>query len=356
LTEEQTEARIPWGDDDFDFSIPEKFVRQRSRAQLHFGLSRRFAPGVVARVAVVCAVSSLLMAAPRSMGADSTGAQPVPSASASSAPVVVAAAASVAPDPSPTESMLDLTVASESPSLAVSPTPVVSQTPVVRKMNLYARTLVRYQNPDRTACTAAATLVMLNFIAHSETGGAGFVWQPTTSYATQERILAWERGHDTLEHGAPGSDAHGWRNALNNFGWNNYTNASGMHYEDFSYGSYDAAIRAAIHSVAAYGKPVGILGWGGGHAQILTGYEVSGADPARSNDYSVVAIYLTDPLASNKLINARISYRSFRTGPLVYRFRTYVWQDSPYDDSYDAGSIASYKEWFGKWVIVAPVR
>ena len=30
--------------------------------------------------------------------------------------------------------------------------------------------------------------------------------------------------------------------------------------------------------------------------------------------------------------------------------------DSPYDDPYTAGTLASYKEWYGKWTIIAPVR
>lgn len=69
-----------------------------------------------------------------------------------------------------------------------------------------------------------------------------------------------------------------------------------------------------------------------------------------------MAVYLTDSLAKDGLRNAKISNANFKGGPLTYRFRAYAWTDSPYDDPYTAGTLASYKEWYGKWTIVAPVR
>ena len=46
----------------------------------------------------------------------------------------------------------------------------------------------------------------------------GSIWQPTRSGSVRDRILAWERSHDTMTVGS-GTDPHGWRNALNYFGW-----------------------------------------------------------------------------------------------------------------------------------------
>lgn len=222
--------------------------------------------------------------------------------------------------------------------------------------NLYNSNAVRYQNPDLTACVAATTEMMLNFIAYSRTKGSGFDWQPTTSYNTQEAIRTWERAHDTLSKSGHGTDGNGWRNGLNKYGWNNYAHPSEMVYNDESFNSYDAAVKAAIEAIAKYDKPVGILGWAGTHAQIMTGYETTGEDPAISTDFTVGYIYLTDPLAKDGLRNARISYTSFKEGSLTYRFRAYGEKDSPYDDPYTLGKVAAYKEWYKKFVIIAPVK
>jgi len=70
----------------------------------------------------------------------------------------------------------------------------------------------------------------------------------------------------------------------------------------------------------------------------------------------VVAVYLTDSLKKARLRNAKISNANFKGGSLTSRVRAYARTDSPYDDRYTAGTRASYKEWYGKWTIVAPVR
>jgi outer membrane biosynthesis protein TonB len=235
------------------------------------------------------------------------------------------------------------------------PAPQPDDTPKQHKKDLYNGSLVRYQNPDGTACTATATEVMLNFIATRGTPDTGFAWTPSVSYDEQEIILKWERAHDTLDAGAPGSDPHGWRNALNYFGWREYTDPAARHYEDLSYTSFAAAVKAAVVAIATEDQPVGILAWAGGHAQIMTGYEVYGLDPAVSSDFVVQAVYLTDPLASDHMLDTRIAYTDLQSGPTLYRFQAYGWKDSGADDPYTPGKTASYKEWYGKWVIVAPV-
>jgi hypothetical protein len=70
----------------------------------------------------------------------------------------------------------------------------------------------------------------------------------------------------------------------------------------------------------------------------------------------VVAVYLTDSLKKDGLRNAKISNADFQGGSLTSRFRAYARTDSPDDDRYTAGTRASYKEWYVKWTIVAPVR
>lgn len=77
------------------------------------------------------------------------------------------------------------------------------------------------------------------------------------------------------------------------------TRSTATTYNDFAYTSYDAAIKAAIISMAKYNKPVGVLAWAGGHAQIINGYQVSGLDPATSSSFAVQYVYITDPLKSD---------------------------------------------------------
>jgi PKD repeat protein len=225
----------------------------------------------------------------------------------------------------------------------------------VRTQNLYSN-LVRYQNPDLQACVGAATLIMLNEVAAEGDPGEGFQWVPSTELGAQRSIIRWARAHDTLEPGPGGTDPNGWRNALNEYGWGDYEDPATMTYQVFSYRSYGAAVKSAVIALARYHKPVGILAWAGGHAQVLNGYTVFGQDPATSTDFKVRYVYLTDPLRRDLLRNARISYPMLINGPLKYRLRRYHQKDSPYDDPYTPGLLVAYRGWYGRYVIVAPVK
>lgn len=221
--------------------------------------------------------------------------------------------------------------------------------------NLYSG-LVRYQNPDLTACVGAATLIMLNEVADSGAVGHGFQWVPSATVARQRSIIKWARAHDTLEPGPGGTDPNGWRNALNQFGWGDYQDPTRMTYQVFSYSSYGAAVKNAVVALARYHRPVGILAWAGGHAQVLNGYTVFGQDPQTSTDFKVQYVYLTDPLKRDAMRNARISYAKLINGPDKYRLRKYRQKDSPLDDPYTPGFLVADKGWYGRYVIVAPVR
>jgi PKD domain-containing protein len=221
--------------------------------------------------------------------------------------------------------------------------------------NLYS-SLVRYQNPDLTACVGAATLIMLNQVATEGSPGDDFRWVPSTELSRQRSIIRWARAHDTLEPGPGGTDPNGWRNALNQYGWDDYQDPATMTYQVFTYTSYTTAVKNAVMALARYHKPVGILAWAGGHAQVLNGYSVFGQNPKNSGDFTVKYVYLTDPLKRDGLRNARISFTNLIHGPLKYRLRKYVQRDSPYDDPYTPGLLAAHKGWYGRYVIVAPVR
>ena len=74
-------------------------------------------------------------------------------------------------------------------------------------------------------------------------------------------------------------------------------------YDDFSYNTFDGAMKAAVRAIILTGKPVGLLGWRGAHAQMLTGYYGLKGNPFAvdaagrfANRFSVTGFYITDPL------------------------------------------------------------
>jgi hypothetical protein len=232
--------------------------------------------------------------------------------------------------------------------------------------DLYNARAVRYQNPDETACTAAMTLMMLNTIsiaatptwtagvpADAATGApAGtFIWKPTVAYSSQEAILKWERAHMTMGLFKPGSDVHGWRNALNYYGWGSMT--AGV-YTDQSYKTFAQAATATVRAVAMDNMPVGVLAWFGSHAQMVTGYSVTGEDPRTgSTNFKINGVYLTDPLMEQHHWNYYVTYQQWKAGPVNIRFMPFYQKESIYRDPID-GKIGKV-EWAGKFVIVGPV-
>jgi hypothetical protein len=235
--------------------------------------------------------------------------------------------------------------------------------------NLWMSGSFLYQDPYYTACTAATTMFILNTIALRGTGGTGFTWRRSivkddpANPRDLVSILAWERAHDTLAGTSHGSDAHGWRNAINYFGWGSYADPARMVYNDLEYTSFGSAVHAAVRAVARFDKPVGVLAWAGGHAQVITGYTVTGENPVTSDSFTVNYLWLSDPLKSDGYVNYRLSLAAFQTGNLHYRFRKYLETDSPYDDPYVTGYLRSSvppttapSEWYGRWVLVLPIR
>jgi hypothetical protein len=233
--------------------------------------------------------------------------------------------------------------------------------------DMYDGTGVRYQDPDYTACVATSTQMMLNMVA-GETqkefslrrfsigdmfkppAGPTFAWKPSTSYATQEAVLVYERANMTMLTTSAGTDAHGWRNGLNYFGWGSM--GSGV-YADQSFTSFDAGAKAVVHAVAMYKKPAAILGWYGTHAQFVTGYTVTGADPRTgSMAFTLTGVYLTDPLKSQAMRDKFLSYQTWHNSLPRIAFKQYWQKDSPYIDPIDGRSGNS--EWYGRWVAVLP--
>jgi len=228
--------------------------------------------------------------------------------------------------------------------------------------NMYDSRAVRYQNPDKTACTATVTMIMLNTIYYassptwtpgtsSAAADATYVWRPTVTYKAQEAILRWERGHMTMPLYKPGADVHGWRNALNYFGWGSVTAGA---YADLSYTTFAQAAVATVRSIALTDMPVGILAWYGSHAQVVTGYSVTGEDPRTgSTNFKINGVYLTDSLVEHKHRNDYVTYQEWRSGPMDVRFMPYYQSEGIYKDPID-GKVGR-REWWAKFVIVGPV-
>jgi hypothetical protein len=240
--------------------------------------------------------------------------------------------------------------------------------------NLFTAQAFLYQDPYPTACTAASAMIMLNTIAYRGTGGPGFRWTPyrvkNNTFDRYDKrdmtsILSFARAHDTLSPLGSGSDAHGWRNALNYYGWGlgAMRDPAQNVYRDLEYTSFEAAVHSAVRAIAVDRMPVGIVSWAGRHAQVITGYVAEGGDPATTDAFTIRYVYLSDPLYRDGFVNRRLTYASFQSGTLVIRFQRYRETDSPYDDPYARGWLRSAvrptsgpSEWYGRWVIIAPVR
>jgi hypothetical protein len=289
---------------------------------------------------------------------------------ASSKPTVYVSVPSFIPTPTPRPTQPP----TPTPDPSVTPTPDPSFTPWVSPsdtptpatgtwtLNLYNSKAIRYQNPDMTACTATASQVTLNMALYwtdyksldpdVPDPARPPNWKVTTSYASQEAILAFERKNTTQTLRDGGADAHGWRNALNYFGWGH--NSAGM-FSDQTYPTFDAASRAAVRAIALFRKPVGILAWGGQHAQVMTGYRVTGQDPRTgATKWTLQGIYLFDPLVGDHLNNVYITRNTWGfDGGKKIKFVPYTMTNSPYVDPLDGQQ--GNAEWDGKYVIVAPI-
>jgi hypothetical protein len=277
-----------------------------------------------------------------------------------------APAPTVEPAPTPTPDPTPTPTPDPTPEPTPNPPPVDPRTPpgIPETLNLFAAGGFQYQDPNWAACTAASARTMLNFIAARSSGGEGFVWRPTNSGVVRDSILAWERRRDTLP-GGYGSDPHGWRNALNYYGWGVGALYAGSRvYDDFSFTTFDAAVKATVRALVGTGKPVGVLGWRGAHAQMITGYWGLAGDPFAkdadgryTNAFTVSGFYLTDPLRESRSVNRAITYRTLQgTTSYRLRFQRFYETDSRFDDPYTPGYRVSRTEWYGKFVLVLPIR
>jgi hypothetical protein len=293
---------------------------------------------------------------------------PTPTPAASSTPAADPTP-TPGPDPTPTPDPTPAPDPTPTPAPDPSPTPAPDPTPspspaTPSSLDLYVSSGFRYQDPNYSACTSTSAQTMLNYIRAKGTGGRGFRWVRTVSGATRDAMLRWERNHDTLA-GGRGSDPHGWRNALNFYGWGvGALTTAGRVYEDVAYSSYAQAIKASVRAIIATRKPVGILGWRGNHAQVITGYYGLVGDPFATDStgrytdaFGVGGLYLSDTLSASRMRHIRVSYYNLQyTTNYRLRFRPYLETDSKLDDPYTVGWRRAVGEWYRRYVVILPIR
>ena len=289
-------------------------------------------------------------------------ATPVPTATpAPTATPVPTSTPAATPTPDPTATPAPDPTPAPTPPPPPNPTPPAVSPP---SLDLYVTSGFRYQDPNYVACTSASAMNMLNFIVAAGSGGPDFRWTRALSGSTRDSMLRWERTHDTLPFGA-GSDPHGWRNALNYYGWGGTAlTAPGRVYDDVAFGTYAEAMNAAVRALIATRKPVGILGWQGHHSQVITGYYGLVGDPfatdasgAYTDAFTIGGLYFSDALSSDRMHHVRVSYYWLQhTLNYRLRFRQFMQRDSTRDDPYTVGWQRSRDEWYRRFVVLLPLR
>ena len=163
----------------------------------------------------------------------STGTTPPPTlgpAGASTSPTASAStSATASPSIAPSPALAPTATPTAAPTAAPTATPTQTPESGVWTLNVYDAHGFRYQNPDLTACTAASAQIMLNmattwtdYMALAPGQAAPTKpdrWKVDVSYTRMETLLAYQRKNGTMLLSWGGADAHGWRNALNYYGW-----------------------------------------------------------------------------------------------------------------------------------------
>jgi hypothetical protein len=200
--------------------------------------------------------------------------------------------------------------------VGIGPSKIDASTPF--KKDLYFSGGYERQIDGRT-CTAAATAMMLNFIARRDL------------HLNQMSILLYEQTRDALNDAKQhGSDPLGWSKAATYF-----ASRSGgtFTYRWEAYTTERAALKRAARQIAITGRPVGLAIWNGAHAVVMTGFEAS-SDPSKG-DFSLRYIWISDPHGAS---HAR-----------------YAASGSPLTRYLQRDATATFnRAWYGNFVIVVP--
>lgn len=174
---------------------------------------------------------------------------------------------------------------------------------------------------DGRTCTAAATAMMLNFIARRDLS------------LGQMYILRWEQTRDALVNSVQrGSDPLGWARAATYF---SSRTGKPTTYSWEAYGGAKTALRRAARQIAVTSKPVGLLVAHGTHAMVMTGFSAS-ADPAKTDSYTLYSITVSDPFGTPH--------------------RAYDSRATPLDSYLQTDATAWYDQhWYGRYIVIVPL-
>jgi hypothetical protein len=173
---------------------------------------------------------------------------------------------------------------------------------------------------DNRTCTAAATAMMMNFLAERDLG------------LRQLSILRYEQPRDALNDRIQrGSDPLGWSKAATYY--SRFTGRPTV-YAWETYATEYAALKAAAVRIAWYHKPVGLVVQHGRHAVVMTGFKAT-RDPNLTSDFRLLSVVISDPYGAR-----HASYRP---------------ADSPLNRYLELDATRTYDRlWYGKYIIVAP--
>jgi len=188
----------------------------------------------------------------------------------------------------------------------------------VSRRDVYFAAGYEHQVDGRT-CTAAATAMMMNFIAGRDLN------------LGQLFILRYEQPRDALNDAVQrGSDPLGWSRAAT------YFSRRTPHPTTYAWEAYDSEVVAllrAARQIALTGKAVGLLIDHGTHAVVMTGYTAT-RSPLHGQ-FAVLSITYSDP---NGVHHQAVAAAS-----------------SPLDRYYQTDATPTYDRlWYGKFIIVAP--
>lgn len=138
-----------------------------------------------------------------------------------------------------------------------------------------------------------------------------------------------------------GASVRGWTAGLNHLGYGPYRLVGAE--------SLDEAMRMAARSIAATGRPVGLLVWRGRHAWVMSGFQAT-ADPMRTDRFTVTGAYILDPLYPHGSSTWGPSPKPGKVQSLDAVGRQFVARGSGSTSARWLTSTLS-----GKWVMVLPV-
>ena len=293
------------------------------------------------RLLLLAGALALSLAASIGMGTPVSGEPPTRVAQAPAAkdlePAAVVAPTAAASSPRSAIPPVDLATLAAARTAAAAATPVSKPVVVVAaaiippatssayRRDVYFRAGYERQVDGRT-CTAASSAMMMNYIARRDLN------------LRQMTILRYEQPRDALNDAVQhGSDPLGWAKAATYF--SAYTGHPTT-YAWQAYGTKSAALKAAARAIARYGKPVGIVAWGGGHAIVMTGFEAS-RNPS-SGDFTLRYIWTSDPYTRGITVGIHRQWTASS-----FAFTRYNQTDAT--PKYD-------KLWIGKYIIIAPTN